>query len=147
MTADEFIVQSRAALVLLNQNRPAETLRLALDLKALVQLRIQRSGRDFTGSRFAAYSPAYSLKRKDKGRQVGYVDLTDTGRMWNNVQPRLIASDSDTTTIIVGASDQQNKNKLLGQVKKRGNVLTPSDSEIADARAANIARIKKYLGQ
>lgn len=145
MSSEEFIAQQRAALVLLNQNRPADTLRLALDLKALVQLRVQSSGRSYTGTPFAPYSPAYSLTRQRKGRQAGYVDLTDTGRMWNNVQPRLVSSDSDTTVIVVTAQNAGDQVKLTGQVRKRGNVLTPSNTEIKAARDANARRIAKYL--
>ena len=103
MTSQEFIAKTRANLALLNANRPAETLKLAMDLKALVQLRIQTIGVGATGAKLAPYVPAYALARQKRGRQTEYVDLTDTGRMWNNIQPQLIGSDDDTTTMVVKA--------------------------------------------
>ena len=145
MTSEEFIARTRQQLAMLNANRPAETLKLALDLKALVQLRIQTSGRSASGSRFAPYTPAYSLTRKNKGRQAGYVDFTDTGRMWNSIRPQVINSDETTTTIMVRASNGGDQAKLDGQARKRGNILTPSQDEINIAIQANNERVRKYL--
>lgn len=47
---------------------------------------IQRGnrGKGYLG-RFAPYSPAYAKIRQKKGRQVNYVDLNDTGQMWNSL--------------------------------------------------------------
>lgn len=145
MTSEEYIAKTRQQLALLNANRPAETLKLALDLKALIQLRIQTSGRNAAGSRFSPYTPAYSLTRKNKGRQTGYVDFTDTGRMWNSIRPTVINSDETTTTIVVRASNGGDQAKLDGQARKRGNILTPSQDEINIAIQANNERVRKYL--
>ena len=145
MTSDEYIAKTRQQLALLNANRPAETLKLALDLKAFVQLRIQTSGRNAAGSRFAPYTPAYSLTRQKKGRQAGYFDWTDSGRAWNSIRPQLIASDESTTTYIVKASNGGDQAKLDGQARKRGNILTPSQDEINIAKQANNERVRKYL--
>ena len=145
MSSDEYIAKTRQQLALLNANRPAETLKLALDLKALIQLRIQTSGRNAAGSRFAPYTPAYSLTRQKKGRQTGYVDFTDTGRMWNSIRPQVINSDETTTTIVVRASNAGDQAKLDGQARKRGNILTPSQDEISIAIQANNERVRKYL--
>lgn len=145
MTSEEFVIYTRQQLALLNANRPSETLKLALDLKALIQLRIQTSGRSASGSRFVPYTPAYSLTRQKKGRQTAYVDFTDTGRMWNNIRPQVINSDETTTIIVVQASNAGDQAKLSGQAKKRGNILTPSQDEINIAVQANNERVRKYL--
>jgi hypothetical protein len=39
--------------------------------------------------KFAPYSPDYAKVRRAKGRQVSYVDLTDTGQMWAGLSATL----------------------------------------------------------
>ena len=47
-----------------------------------------KKGRGYKGV-FAPYTPAYAKVRRKKGRQVAYVDLNDTGKMWGGISAAL----------------------------------------------------------
>lgn len=150
MTPEQFANNIDERLRLLRVNRPRETFIIAQELKTSVQYRIQTSGRDFTGAAFIGYSPKYESKRVSKGRQVAFVDFTDTGRLWANIRPEVTDNTKDRTIIEITARDRDNQAKLRGAVKQpkqkpRGNILIPSASEIELGRKANQLRVQKYL--
>lgn len=72
------------------------------------------------------------------GRYKGFVDLNNTTRMWNNIQPKVeLAEVSETQVkVSVGPLDEENRKKLEGNVigngkwSGRGQVLMLSDSEM-----------------
>lgn len=132
------------------QQRPAFTLKMALDTLALIKLRIQGSGQDFEGAPFADYNPIYAkYGREKKGYQSSFVDFTRQGRMWANIVPQVVEATPMKVVVETGAQDDENRAKLAGQVKKRGNILTPSADEVRMVRDANVQRIqnifKKYF--
>jgi hypothetical protein len=146
MTSEEFDRQLEQAINLINQNRRDEVLRISLDLKALVQLRIQTDGDNATGSKFAPYTSKYAkYGRRDLGYQDQYFDFTRTGQAFANIRPQVTEDTDTSTTVTVSGTNQDTIDKLAGQVKKRGNILTPSDEELDIAREANRRRIQKYI--
>lgn len=126
-------------------NRQADTLRLSLDMLALVKLRIQKSGKDYTGAPFVPYAPYTVADRKAKGYQTGYVDFTQTGRLWANVQPVVIQSNVFSTTVQLQGSEKRSEDILQKAKPKRGDILRPSQQEIDAVRRANQSRINRYL--
>ena len=145
MTAPDFIRTWQRKLDALNANRPRETFIIAQELKTAVQLRIQTSGRDYTLTPFVPYVPTYAERRKSKGRQTAHVDFTDTGRLWNNIQPEIVENTPTKTVIVTTARSNDNKNKLRGALRKRGNITLPSKRDLDLAQKANEARLQKYL--
>ena len=145
MNARDFIRNLRARLEALEANRPAETLRITLDLVALVKLRVQTRGQSAAGPLFAPYTPGYARQRAKAGYQVGYVDFTRTGRLWASVRPELVRSEMGRTLIEVTARTSEDRDKLRGARRKRGNILLPNEKEIAIAARGNRERIRKYL--
>lgn len=131
-------------------NRDRDALGIANDLKALVQLRIQTSGVNFAGSKFSPYSEGYKKQRKKAGAQTTVVDFTRTGEMWGNITPEVTQSNETSTVVEITARTPNNQMKLRGALTQpaaspRGNILLPSEDEIAIAQEANKERVIKYL--
>lgn len=145
MDARAYAAKIRAGIQAMRANRAAETLRVTLDLIALVRLRVQAEGRDYREMDFAPYTPGYARQRAKAGYQADYVDFTRTGRLWASVQPEVTAQAGDTLEILVSPKGQDNQDKARGARRKRGNILLPSEAEVAIARAANAERIRKYF--
>lgn len=127
-------------------DREAEVLRIALDQLALTKLRIQTKGQNFNEQPFAPYTEAYKKNRQAGGYQIGYVDFTRTGRLWANVQPRIVESDVFSATVQIEGQEQRSKDIIRGAEKKRGNILQPSKAEIELTRQANRRRVLKAFG-
>lgn len=114
------------------QQRARIALQAASDLSATIKLRIQETGVNADGNKFSPYTKDYAKKgRKDLGYQSEYVDFTRTGRMTNNIQPKIEENTQDRTLVVITARDATERAKLKGQVKKRGNIIRPSKNEIA----------------
>lgn len=146
MTAEEFDRQLEESINLLRQNRRDEVLRISSDLKALVQLRIQTSGESPTGGAFAPYTSKYAkYGRRNLGYQDQYFDFTRTGQAFANIRPIVTEDTDDSTTVTVSGVNQDTNDKLRGQVRKRGNILTPNNEELDIVREANRRRIQKYI--
>jgi len=127
-------------------DRENEVLRIAFDQLALTKLRIQTKGQNSAEQAFAPYTEQYKKSRGKAGYQVGYVDFTRTGRLWANVQPRIIASDIFSATVEIAGQEQRSKDIIAGARKKRGNILEPSQAEKEIVRLANRKRILKAFG-
>lgn len=150
MTPQEFENNIDERIRLLRVNRPRETFIIAQELKTAVQYRIQTTGRNFSGMAFVGYSPRRESERQAKGRQVQFVDFTDTGRLWANIRPEVTENTKDKTIIEITARDSENQKKLRNATRQprrspRGNILIPSRSEIDLANKANQLRLQKYL--
>lgn len=57
---------------------------VAMDSKALIQQRVQETGKNASGGSTPQYSESYKKYRQKKGRQVNYMDATLTGDMWQS---------------------------------------------------------------
>ena len=145
MNAKEVAILLRATARQINDNRPAEVMTIAQELKTLVQLRVQTRGEDYSGQQFESYTPGTKRQREKKGFQTNYVDLTQTGRLWGNIRPSITESGSSFTTVSVGAQTELNKIKLGSFVKKRPNPLLPNEQEINLVNEANRRRLQKHL--
>lgn len=135
----------------MNANRAKDALVIANDLNALVWLRIQTTGKAYTGASFSPYSPKYKEVRRKAGAQTSYVDFTVTGELSRNTRPEVIASDNNSVTIEITARDRRNQDKLRGATVQpkgapRGNILIPNEREIGIVQRANLDRVLKYLG-
>jgi hypothetical protein len=79
----------------------------------------------------------------------GYVAFGEieggSGQAFANIRPQVTEDTDTSTTVTVSGTNQDTIDKLAGQVKKRGNILTPSDEELDIAREANRRRIQKYI--
>ena len=146
MTPEEFRSRIRARIEELEANRKNDTLRIASDLKALIQLRIQTDGTDAKGQKFSPYTAKYAkYGRREQGYQDRYFDFTRTGRAFANIRPTVIDETDNSVTVEVAGQNTLTKQKLAGQFDKRGNILTPSQTEIDIANESNRQRILKYL--
>lgn len=146
MTPEEFQQRLDNVRTIIIANRETDALKIASDLKALVQLRIQTKGEDSQGGTFAPYTSAYKkYGREAQGYQSGYFDFTRTGRAFANISPQVIENNPNSTTVQVTGRSQETINKLAGQVSKRGNILTPNKAEIRITSQANANRILKYI--
>lgn len=145
MEAREFFRKLRENIAELNRNRDREFGVIAADLSAQIKLRIQTTGRNASGQLFAPYTPEYARVRTNFGAQTGYVDLTVTGRLMANIQARKTGDTESSTTYTIGPDSQENIDKLRGQLRKRGQVLTPSADEIQIASDSNLERVLKIF--
>jgi len=127
-------------------DRESEVLRIALDQLALTKLRIQTKGQNSNEQPFAPYTEPYKKNRQKSGYQIGYVDFTRTGRLWANVQPRIIESNVFSATVQIEGQEQRSKDIIAGAQRKRGNILQPSKAEIELTRQANRRRVLKAFG-
>lgn len=144
MTARDFADQIRRNVEALRNNREAELKTIGSDLAALIKLRIQGSGENYQGAKFSPYTSGYATQRQKKGFQIGYVDFTRSGRLWASVYPD-VDGNGAKYTIVISAHGADNIQKVEGAVKKRGNILRPSQDELNLAEQANAARVRKYL--
>lgn len=139
----EMADRMRAAKERMISNREADALRIANDAKALAQLRIQTSGRNYQNAAFSPYSQGHKRTRKKAGAQVSYVDFTITGELWRRVVAQVIGTTDKTVTVEITAPDRLNQAKLQGALKSpkrapRGNILKLSEEEeriISEANA------------
>lgn len=126
-------------------NRENDVLRIATDQIALIKLRIQQQGLDFQNLAFPPYTPAYARQRKKAGYQVGYVDLTRTGRTLASVLPRITESSIFGATVIIESGTTEGKKIIEGLEKKRPGIYVSTPEEIELVREANRNRIQDYF--
>lgn len=129
----------------MSANRDQDALLIALEIKALVQLRIQTRGYNFEETPFVPYTSQYAKRRKKEGYQVEYVDFTKTGRLWANVRPEVTQSTPTFTRVEITARDNRSQSKLQGAARKRGNILLISSKEEEILRRLNQDRINRYF--
>jgi len=145
MNTKDMIAELRRRKAEMVSNREADGLKIALDQIALVKLRIQQTGINSDGQKFAPYVPAYVKTRKKGGYQVEFVDLTRTGRLFAGIVPTVSKSTPFSVEIDIAPADQHGKDILAGLSKKRPNILKPNRAEQAMIQEANRQRVFKYL--
>lgn len=145
MTPDQFERLQRSRLEALAANRERDCLRITNDLLGQIRLRVQTTGENYLEQSFAPYTEQYANRRAKLGYQTGYVDFTRTGRAWASVRPETIDRTDRSVTVQVASRTAQDRVKFQGAVRKRGNLLLPSKSEIDIAQEANRARILQYI--
>lgn len=129
------------------RQRAQIALRNALNLKAIVQHRIQTTGQDSEGQQYEDYTPSYKATRQRKGRQIAYFDWTDTGQGWASIFPQLQTTSPQRVIIEIKPRDAENQKKLNGAFKKRGNLLLPSKQEVTTVERAWVDDIAREINK
>lgn len=130
------------------KERTNTRLKIILDLKALIALRIQTTGRNYDDEAFAPYSPDYQ-KRKEKdfeNARSGIVDFTVTGNLWRNLKATVTEESDDRIVVSLQADNDTDQAKLNSFVSKWGNILRPSQEEIDIVRQANLGLVNTLFG-
>ena len=135
MTLGEYVSQFARTLFELRNTKTERAVGVAGDVLAQVKRRVQTSGTNFRGVTFAPYSRLYATQRRKAGFQTAYVDFTRRGRLWNNINPFVQREGRFNTVVVVRPRDRENQEKLnkLSVLKNRGNILIPSNTELAFA--------------
>lgn len=95
--------------------------------------------RTVNGHKLAILPGGYKQVRELQGRQTAFVDFSVTNAMWNdiNVQKSGTVSkqgDHIRGIAIIGAKQEQEKKKLAGNTKRKGDILDLSANEIEDLK-------------
>lgn len=146
MEANEFARNLRGRITNWQAVRETEILRIGVSLAGQVKLRISEEGRNADGQSFPDYTPGYKRRRAKLGFQVQYVDFTRSGALFRDVNAYIAEDDGRKTTVSITARRPESQDKLRGAVKKRGNILVPSEDELALAVASYEERRRKVLG-
>lgn len=81
------------------------------------------------GRHLAVLQGGYKKFREMHGRQTGHVDFSFTNRMWDNINVISKVSDHQRGIAIIGAKNDEEKKKLAGNTKRRGDILDLSQAE------------------
>lgn len=81
------------------------------------------------GRHLAVLPGGYKKFRELHGRQTDHVDFTFSRRMWNNIGLISNLSDHQRGIAIIGAKSDEEKKKLAGNTKRRGDILDLSPEE------------------
>lgn len=84
------------------------------------------------GHKLFAIPGGYKQYRELHGRQTDHVDFSFTNRMWNNINVISNQSDHQNGVAIIGAKNEEEKKKLEGNTKRRGDILDLNPKEIYD---------------
>lgn len=145
-TIEEFNRNIQRAINELIQTRPAEALKIGFDTKALVRLRVQQTGKKSDGAAFPKYTPAYEKYKKKIGRDVGFTNLTLTGRMFVNTLPEITENTRNATTVeIKGGNDFTRLKLAVNSARYKTNILEPNAEEEAEIFAAYEQRTARIL--
>jgi hypothetical protein len=145
MTIEDAIKSLQFNYEALISNAATDCLNIAFDIKALIALRIQTTGKNYIETPFSPYTVPHKKVRQKKGYQTEYVDFTMTGELWNNIQPTVRSATEESTLVIIGAQSQRNIDILKGAVRKRGNILRLTEAEIDLLIRLNRQRVMKYF--
>jgi len=104
-------------------------LQIGLDGKALIQRRVQEEGKTASGESTGLYSTAYEKKRAKKGRQINFVDVTDTGEMWRSIGFKEKKQNNKESIVTIAGRDEFTQNKINWNSEKKFEILKLSGSE------------------
>lgn len=136
---------------------------LALDTKAVIQDRIQKTGTDASGAKLPGYSttelPSFFLNakkkktktyinlRKEKGLQTNYVDLTFTGEMWRNTQIVESGNKGEKYVVTIGGGSDSSQNKIDWNSDRYGDILSLSKQEEENISKTYNDEIQKIIDE
>ncbi len=72
----------------------------------------------------------YKEFRQLHGRQTDHVDFSFTGKMWNNINLISSTNEHQQGVVIIGARTDEEKKKLEGNTKRKGDILDLSNKEL-----------------
>ena len=155
MTLSEFAQRLRNAAAEIKQQAPTLVRTTAMDGMATVERRIKEEGIPGASYKTKAKVPYFQGGAgtgafKDYGRQKK-VDLTLSNRMWNGLSVLGVQQVREGYyQAQVGGTDQEVDNKIIGNMKRYGDFLMPTDEEqkeLADDTAAELIDIiKRSIG-
>jgi hypothetical protein len=109
------------------------------------------SGENKDGNQFSDYSTLYAQKRAAKGLQTGVKDFNVTGRLYSSILPEVESVEVGKVVVSIVPKGVDSQNKVKGQIKRDGLIITPSANEIADITDAysrrRSARINNLLNK
>jgi len=141
VTIDLFIDR----LDVLGKNLPAYVMKIAEReseaVTASIIRRLETTGTDARGHKFGGtairldpagiYSTWHAETRKDKGRQVDFMDFSFTDQMLASVQEISAKTSGDIVEVVTGASGDRNREVMKGNVDREGELLEANEEEIA----------------
>jgi len=144
----EYINELKARKQRFLEERTNTRLRILVDLKALMALRIQTTGKNYEDEDFAAYEDSYQAVKEleFENARNGIVDFTVTGNLWRNIKPVLESEDENEIVFVLRADNDTDEAKLTSFIEKWGNILRPSAEELDIVRQANLELYNKLLG-
>jgi hypothetical protein len=81
------------------------------------------------GRHLAVMKGGYKQFRELHGRQTDHVDFSFSNRMWDNINVISKQSEHQQGTAIIGARSDEERKKLEGNTKRRGDILDLSATE------------------
>jgi hypothetical protein len=129
---NDFIGQMRNFKQDLEDNFSDAMLEGATTAKSLVQHRVQEGGGNADGVPFREYAESTKKIRKSEGKQILFVDFTDTGRMWANIGVVNVKTGKNIAEIKIGGKNDATRRKLLDNTKRFGNIMDLSLAEEQD---------------
>lgn len=90
--------------------------------------------RTVKGHRLAILPGGYRQYRQIYGAQVNHVDFMLSGRMWANINVISNNSQHQQGVAVIGAKNDEEKKKLAGNTKSRGDILDLSPKEIDELK-------------
>jgi hypothetical protein len=90
--------------------------------------------RTVNGHRLAILPGGYKKIRELEGRQTNHVDFSVTNSMWNDINIISKTGDHNKGTVIIGAKQQKEKDKLKGNTERKGEILDLSHKEIDELK-------------
>lgn len=82
--------------------------------------------------RLAILKGGYKKLRQLWGAQTNHVDFSVTNRMWDDINVISNANNHQSGEVIIGARLEEEKKKLAGNTKRRGDILDLNPKEIYD---------------
>lgn len=103
----------------------------AISAASLISNRVVETGENSSGVQLGEYSDGmYKNFRASKGREIGFVNLSFTGDMWNDVGVLNVQSDGVLTVATIGASNSENDEKLFyNSVRYNDEILDLNEEE------------------
>jgi rRNA maturation endonuclease Nob1 len=149
MTPREAAQHYRRLIEKMGATQAEDALQTAFDGVGLLRARIPR-GEDFRGQSFSDYTPDYAQRgRLDLGYQAAYKDYTRTGELLKSITAEVRQQTPGAVTIAIAPQGTENIDKVRGAVRKDGNLMKLSATEIdllTDAySAARGERVKKHF--
>ena len=141
MKAEEAILRLHYVVDQTINNWGPVMLEVATSANTLLQNRIINTGYNAYNRQFDPYSKQYAKFREKKGRQIGFVDFSFSGRMWSSVQ--VVSSEGEHAkgmARISTLSDEQMQ-KLSGNTERKGTILDLNEKERSEIAALMSKRL------
>jgi hypothetical protein len=128
-TLEETIKGLKEFVIALDREMPKLMLETAITGKSLIQNRIQETGINADNRELGIYSNLSKTIRKESGKQIAYIDLTFSGRMWVNIGIIKESEGKNKYTATIGAKTEDNQKKLSDNTVRFGEILKISEGE------------------